>query len=386
MLRRSGILAILLTMLLAAPAAAATTVTLRVEGKDATIFEGPVRTDAKTIEEDGSHRCDGTAEANGGESSDPRPTATTALDDGARANGFSWDGTFSEFGSFRDYFVTRIAGDTQKADQGEYWGFARNFEAPPVGGCQQQVFVGDEVLWAYDFFGDDGNGGNKPRLRLSGPSVATVGGQGTFRVIEGPSGGGVSGAAVGEVERPGQPAQPDAIPSQPAGADGEVTLRFDQPGLHRIKATNSGAIRSNAIEVCVTGPKAPDCGPRTLLVPGAAGGALAAPTVSSPRRGARYRRGPRLIKGQVSAPAGLKGVSFSLRRSAGRRCSFFLARQELFSRLGRCRATRSVAVGSQPAFSYLLPRALGSGRYALEVTATDQAGRAAKKTVRFTVR
>ena len=141
MLRRSGVLATLILALTVTPAYA-TTVTLRVEGKDTTIFEGPVVTGPKTIEEDGSHACDGTRESNGGETDQPRGTATTALDDGARVNGFSWDGTFSEFGSFRDYFVTRIGGDTQKTDLNEFWGFARNYELPPVGGCQQQVFDG----------------------------------------------------------------------------------------------------------------------------------------------------------------------------------------------------------------------------------------------------
>jgi len=368
MLRRSGILAILLTMLLAAPAAAATTVTLRVEGKNDTIFEGPVTTDAKTIEEDGSHRCDGTREANNGQTDVPRATAITALDDGARANDFSWDGTFSN--SFRDYFVTRVGGDTQKVELGEFWGFARNFETAQVGGCQQQVQEGDEVLWAYDTFSDDGKFSEKPRLRLSGPERVAVGETAVFRVVEGPNGPAVSGASIGT--------------GRETGAGGELDIRFDGPGLQRIKASKTGTIRSNSVEVCVTSPEVPDCGPRTLLVPGAA--APAAPVVSSPKARTRYRRGPRLIKGEVQAPAGLAGVSFSLRRSVGRRCSYFLARPERFSRAGRCRGTRSVPVGASPEFSYLLPRRLASGRYTLVVTATDRSGRSVKRTVRFAVR
>jgi len=372
MLRRSGVLATLILALTVTPAYA-TTVTLRVEGKDTTIFEGPVVTGPKTIEEDGSHACDGTRESNGGETDQPRGTATTTLDDGARVNGFSWDGTFSEFGSFRDYFVTRIGGDTQKTDLNEFWGFARNYELPPVGGCQQQVFDGDEVLWAYDIFSDDGNFGEKPRLRLSGPASASVGETVTYRVIEGPNGPPVSGATIN---------------SNDTGPEGQVKVRLDTPGLQRIKASKSGTIRSNAVEVCVTSPAVPECGPRTLGVPGAATGAAPTPPrILSPRTRASYRRGPRLIRGTVQAPSGLSAVSFSLRRASGGRCSVYLARAERFSRPGRCRASAPFTrVGDEPEFSYLLPRVLPAGSYVLRVRAVDRANRESSTSVRFVVR
>ena len=82
-------------------------VTLRVEGRTQTIFDGPVTTDGHdvTTPSGGTHRCDGT---NGSAEPSPGPTATAALDDAARLAGFSFDGNYGNFG-IDDYFLTRIA-------------------------------------------------------------------------------------------------------------------------------------------------------------------------------------------------------------------------------------------------------------------------------------
>ena len=85
------------------------TVHLRVEGSSATLFDGSVATNAKTLTKDGSgpHPCDGT---NGGANSTPGPTMTTALDDGALAGGFTWAGTW--FDGFQDFGIDRIGSDS----------------------------------------------------------------------------------------------------------------------------------------------------------------------------------------------------------------------------------------------------------------------------------
>src|SRR5919199_272763 len=72
---------------LAAPAS----VTLRVEGSSETIFEGEVTTDGVNPERG--------------------PTATAALDDGARIGRFTWDGVYNQ--GFDDYLVGRIGADSQ---------------------------------------------------------------------------------------------------------------------------------------------------------------------------------------------------------------------------------------------------------------------------------
>ena len=51
----------------------------------------------------GTHPCDGT---NNGAHPAPVPTATAALDDGARLSGLGWDGDW--FDSFQDYAVTGL--------------------------------------------------------------------------------------------------------------------------------------------------------------------------------------------------------------------------------------------------------------------------------------
>src|SRR5436309_14339893 len=103
---RTGLLVVLVLAALAPAALAApTTVHIRVEGSSATLFDGSVTTDAKTLTKDasGPHPCDGT---NRGANPTPGPTMTTALDDGSLAGGFTWDGTW--FDSFKDFGRNRI--------------------------------------------------------------------------------------------------------------------------------------------------------------------------------------------------------------------------------------------------------------------------------------
>ena len=139
---------------------------LRVEGATSTIFEAPVTTDGKVITRDGNTlACDGTTNpGNPG----PGPTATSALDDGSVAGGFSWDATFGG-----DFFISSIAGEASNATQS--WGIALNHRPLDVGGCQQQVAAGDEVLFAFDFFGGAPDYAERPLLSLSGPPRAATG-------------------------------------------------------------------------------------------------------------------------------------------------------------------------------------------------------------------
>jgi hypothetical protein len=219
---------------IAAPAAAAdpVSVNLRVEGQSQTIFDGPVTTDGHqiTTPSGGTHPCDGT---NNGAHPSPVPTATAALDDGARLNNFAWDADW--FPTFNDFIVKRVAGDAATSSQ--FWGYAVNFEFAQVGGCQMRVHQGDEVLWIFDAF-------NKTHvLKLTGPSSATTGAPVTVTVTSG-DGTPLSGAAVGGVQ---------------TGADGKATLSFAEAGVHRLKAERADSVRSNSLTVCVDPPGADPC-------------------------------------------------------------------------------------------------------------------------------
>lgn len=68
-----------------------TLVHLRIEGRDKTIFERPIFTKGHNVTtvSGGTHHCDGT---NLGANVQPGPTCTSALDDAARHEHFSWDG------------------------------------------------------------------------------------------------------------------------------------------------------------------------------------------------------------------------------------------------------------------------------------------------------
>jgi hypothetical protein len=219
----------------AAPTAGAApvSVNLRVEGASSTIFDGPVTTDGHSIStasSNGAHPCDGTT----GMSSSPVPTATAALDDGARLNGFTWDATWDP--TFQDFLVSRVAGESATSTQ--FWGLLVNFRFSDSGGCTTEVKNGDEVLWVFDAFS------KTHVLKLAGPSSATTGAPFPVRVIDGQDGSAAAGATVN-----------GAV----AGADGVATLSFADAGIYRLKAERADAVRSNAITLCVDPPGADPC-------------------------------------------------------------------------------------------------------------------------------
>lgn len=119
-------------------------VTLTVEGPDGLLFKGKVRTKGHDVTPatGGTHTCDGT---NAGANPSPVPTPTAALDDAARVNGFTWDGTW--YASFDDYFVETIKG--VKGDATAYWNISVNGTSTPVGGCQFKLNAGDAVAFTW---------------------------------------------------------------------------------------------------------------------------------------------------------------------------------------------------------------------------------------------
>jgi hypothetical protein len=226
MIRRAWALAALLLALACAPALAApVTVNLRVEGKDTTIFEGRVRTDGHAIEQDaaGPKPCDGT---NGGAHPTPGPTMTSALDDG-----LAWDGTWTE--SLQDFQIDRVGPDRGDAAHNMFWGYALNFQASDVGGCQQQVKSGDQVLYVFDFFS------KKEILKLSGPKRATSGRVFRVTVVDGRDGTPVRNARVG---------------GSKTNRFGKAILRAPRKGTLVLKAEHTGSVRSNALRVRAVRP------------------------------------------------------------------------------------------------------------------------------------
>lgn len=219
----------------AAPAAQAAPVSvkLRVEGKSSTIYENSVTTDGHdvTTASGGTHKCDGT---NGGANPSPGATSTATLDDGAREGGFTFDGSYSS--GFDDFFIDRIGPDSNSSS--EFFGFFNNFQPSQVGGCQQRVATGDEVLWVFDAFSKD------HALQLTGPASARTDQAFGVRVTDGANGAPLAGASVG---------------GKPTDAAGRVTLSYSKPGIYRLKATRADSVRSPLLTVCVDPVGAPSC-------------------------------------------------------------------------------------------------------------------------------
>jgi len=202
-----------------------TVVKLRVEGATSTIFEGWAHTRGRdvTTVSGGTHHCDGT---NNNANPKPGATPTGALDDGARKAGFTFDGTYSA--EFDDFFITRVGPDAQTASQ--FWGILVDGALIDVGGCQQQVRMGDEVLFAFDAFG------KAHALELSGPVLVRTGQPATYRVTD---------------ESTGAPLSNATVFGGTTDANGYVTLRFTQRGVVPLKAERSDSIRSNGLSVRV---------------------------------------------------------------------------------------------------------------------------------------
>lgn len=375
--RRAACLLVAAAALLALPGAAQAapvTVTLRIEGLTSTIYEGPVATDARTFAKDasGPHPCDGT---NGAVNPSPGPTMTSALQDGQAPGGYTWDGTW--FAGFDDFGIDRIGPDASDNVNFRYWGYALNGVPTAVGGCQQRVAAGDEVLFAYDMFG-------RTVLRLALPATATAGDPVTATVTNAETGTPVAGAAV---------------LGAATGADGTAAVTFPAAGVQRVKAEKAGAIRSNAAAVCVHAGNDGTCG---TVAPGAtaggagsAGGGPGAPatppaaSIATVRAGQRFTlpRAPRLLRGTVRPGSGpLRTVRLRLLRQRAGRCQYWSVRFERFHGTDACAAgPYRYGIGTGPAWSYLLPQALAPGRYTLEITAIATDGGRDVERAAFTV-
>jgi hypothetical protein len=351
-----------MAVLAAAPAhAAPVTVNLRIEGPTSTIFEGPVTTDVRTFHfttgaDTGPHQCDGTTV--GGTSPGPVPTRAAVVAQASETAPFSTEGSFGQFGISFD----KIAGQSVAFDGTNFLAEYNNYAFTQLGACADPVNSGDDVLFAF-------TDGSQPLLKLVGPARARPGQPVTVRVIDGSTRNPVAGATVD---------------GQTTGADGLVTVSpFTTTGDHDLKATKTGAVRSNRLRVCVTDGADGACG---SLVPD-----TTAPTatIAGIRNGQRFSRkkAPRELHGTVTQdPSGLWAVKIRLTRKLGKTCWYFSGSKERFLKR-TCGKQYAFKVGDEPEWSYLLPSRLPRGSYVLDTYAIDNAfNHGSTKRVRFRVR
>ena len=249
--------------------AALTELTVRIEGAQKTLFEGPIETAGHEIEavSDTEPRiCDAT---NNGAHPEPGPTPTAASVDAMELIGEEFDGDW--YPGYDDYFIQQWGPDREDGDTYAYWGILVNGAFTPVGGCQYLAQAGDEVFWAYDAF----TGRQMLWLSASGdlgfPASPTAGVEVgeplalTVKAGEGPSAAAVEGITVAPVATEAgtgyQVVETASASAVTTDSDGHASVTFSTPGWHRIKAQKeTGFIRSNRLDVCVEAVGGGGCG------------------------------------------------------------------------------------------------------------------------------
>ncbi|MDQ6749562.1 MAG: hypothetical protein M3Z33_02220 [Actinomycetota bacterium] len=333
----------------AAHAAAGPTVTIRIEGENATLVP---RTSVTTSTDPVSPGCPGTSVAG-------------AIEVATRGN---WD---------RQSFTRTIAGETHDFSRSDYWSSFLNNKVGN-GICTDLLQPGDDVLITANFSGPPPDyAPTVVPLAVEGvPAVAERGGLFTVTAVEyrtdasGSPGTGTRTPTAGVTVSAGGA-------SGVTGPDGRVTLRASANGSVSLQAAKGATERSQRYPICVHDAGDGGCG--GVAQPSLTGSDLTGPAarIAGIRSGKRYSRrtAPRLLSGVVDPdPSGLKGVYLRLWSHRRGRCTFYNPRTETLRR-GGCGSRRElVFVGDRSAWSYLLPFRLPPGHYRLDVIGVDRLG------------
>jgi len=248
----SAALAVMFTTLVFAgmAEAAPTDVSVRIEGKNATLFDRIVKTDGHDIQAEGDstvRKCDST---NLSAHELPGPTPTAASVDAMTIIGTDFGASW--YDGFEDYFIERWGPEAEDDNNAWWWGILVNRDFTPVGGCQFQLVEGDEVLWVYDAF----NG--RPMLSLEGPTSAIVGEPIEVNVTDFTAAA-YQGATVSGLTAAAVPVSPEITVPGTSTVDGTASVTFNKPGWKRLKAYDpadegegiADAVPSNSIDICV---------------------------------------------------------------------------------------------------------------------------------------
>jgi hypothetical protein len=379
---RSSLLGVLLLVLLAAPAQAAT-VSVRVSAVGPTSLPRTVvTTPSAAVVKDG-HDC--AADSAGG-----------ALDAGVGSA--NWAAHYDS--GFGQHVLDSIYGEAHPFDSHVFWSLYINGSSALSGLCEATVAQGDYVQFValcnpYDPPTEGSPCFGEP-LQLSAPATAAPGAPITVTVTESQTdiNNGVTTIVPSQgatVAAAGQTATTDA--------GGHAALAIAGRGPAVITATKGSRVDDSA-PVCVSDGADGSCGsgrpgePAPTAPPclhngddGLCGTADHRATygfIKSIREHQRFRRrhGPRTLRGTTDPdPSGLKDVRLRLTRNDRGRCSRFSGTLLRFAHLKRCGARHGTwfSVGSKADWTYLLPKALRRGRYVLDVRTVDGAGNADTK-------
>jgi hypothetical protein len=362
-----------LASLTCAPALAAgpADVTVRVEGSSDTLLaRTAVHTTTTPVVKDGNpaHSCTGTSVAG-------------ALEVGTAGN---WSGTWSDG---LGYSVEVILGESHTFSSDHYWGEFVN-GVPGNGACADELSAGDEVLFApepTDFSATPDN-----PMYLQAPATAQRGAPFNVTVTQKVTTFDSSPPYASHTVT--QPVQGASVGGATTDANGVAAITLDATA--GLRATHPGDIRTATETVCVHDGDDGTCGTNKPGVPAAPcihngdDGLCGTPDhkatygfIKSIREHQHFAtgNGPRELKGTSDPdPSGLKDVQLRLTKRVGKRCFTFSGTKLRFVAMKRCGARRGTwfSIGSKADWSYLLPKAIGRGRYVLDLKTIDGAGNA----------
>ena len=355
-LRRSALLALVALAAVAAPAPAAPgpTVTIRIEGENATLLPRTQVTTSTDPVPGGDH-CPGTSVAGAIEV----------------ATGGNWD---------RLAFTSTILGETHSFANSDYW--AEWLNGKYGGGvCSDMLAPGDDVVMLVDFSPPPSYAPTVFPVTLQNvPASVERGGPFAVRVVEnvtdGTPGTGTPTPVAGATVSGGGAAGT-------TGPDGTATLSMPSTGTFALRAVKSSRARSETESVCVHDSGDGACG--TVAI---APHRVLRSAITGPRAGQVFGagRGPRLLRGTIDPGTdGLDRVRLRLRRTRAGRCTFYSVRTERWL-ARRCGAAGlAYTISARPTWSYLLPTRLGRGRYQLTVYAIDSGFNAVPAMIDFRV-
>ncbi len=366
----------------------APTVTVRVEGVNATLIPPTqVTLSGPAVVKDGN--------------SEDACSITSALGALQLASAGNWSGPWST--KFKQYSIYAIDGETHEFEEGSkanyFWSFWLNDKEAEVGACEAQLNPGDRVLLFPSCYGEQCPTPAPLPLEVEAPPSANVGEPVQVTVRRYTSAGVASEVSGASVVGGGAGALTEA--------HGRATLTFSHAGETTVQVNAPDSVRTET-NVCVHNGNDGTCGTTPVACATASTcsscaaasgcGPPVCPAVSStcgegPPRAPRpeaaraggvvsghvysRRAAPRILGGSVEVPTGgtLHEVRIALSRSVHHRCFAFNGRRGAFVRAG-CHTTRFFDVADTTSFSYLLPARLPAGRYVYDVEAVDGAGHA----------
>jgi hypothetical protein len=366
-----------------APAYAAPTVTIRIEGEQRTLLERTTVTLDPAQVEGVSDQC-------------PGDTVAGALD---KATHGEWD---------HQPYAHTILDETHDFSRDDAWAaWIENTAKLSDGICAQELQEGDDVTINANF-APESNGYAwvyQPLTLHDVPQQVEVGQPFVVRateIVPGRDQYGFEAPRTGTREPAGGVTVAGGEVSGQTGDDGRVELRFDRAGDFTLQASSgAGLDRSIPVPIKVVEPGTPPPPPpppaeETPVPPCFTSGAdgrcdtrdLEAPValITSIEEGERFARrsGPRELKGSAGVlgadgvqadGTGILMVKLRLTRRVGGRCSTWSPSRERFVPRD-CGAENGFwfKVAERADWDYLLPGRLGRGRYVLDADAIDRAG------------